>query len=234
MSLFSICKESCKADGDITFGTSADAPPFELIENGEIKGFDIALAKLVASKLGKIAKFVDMPFGSLVQSLDNGSIDFIIASMSVSEEKKEVVNFSKPYYAAKMAIVYKKGGGADSLRTTGGKIALQLGTNCHEKIIKNEFPAAETVFVDTLNQAVEGVKSGQFDAAFMDEIPAKEFCKKNDALESYVVAEYKMEEGYAIVAKKGFDFKAVNRALEELEASGEIERLKKEYIDKDE
>jgi polar amino acid transport system substrate-binding protein len=217
-------------DNDLKVGTSADAPPFEYVKDKELCGFDIELARMVAEKLGRRVKFRDMPFASLIIALKSGDIDLVIASLNVSEEKKKEVDFSDTYYSAKMVLVYKEGDTTCLKNANNKKIACQLGCNGHEKIIKEKFPDSEIVFVDNLNQAIEGVKAGQFDCAFMDEVPAREFCKKNEGLNSAVIAEYDSESGYAIAAQKGSDLiKDVNKALRELEATGDIEKLKKKY-----
>jgi polar amino acid transport system substrate-binding protein len=222
----------CWAGEDLTIGTSADAPPFEYVEDGEIKGFDISLGKKVAGKLGRKSKVVDIPFASLIIALENGNIDIAIASLNPGDEKRKKVDFSTPYYTSKMSVVFKNEDVAHLKGASGRRIACQLGTNGHEEKIKKIFPKCEVIVVDNLNQAIEAVKNGQADAAFMDEIPAREFCKRNEGLKSEVVSSYK--DGYSIALKKGSPLtRKVNETLEEIKNDGEIEALEREFIDRE-
>jgi polar amino acid transport system substrate-binding protein len=227
----------CKDDNNkntITFGTSADSPPFEFVEDGgKLSGFDIELAELVAKKLEKKTEFKDMPFDSLATAVQNGSIDGIIASLNISEEKKMVLDFTKPYYPAKLSLIYKSESPVTSVEEIGnGKVACQLGANGHVATIKEKAPESEVIQVNTLNQAVESIKAGHADFAVMDQAPAIEFCKKNPGLNQVMVAKYE-DGGYAIAFKKGSDLvEPVNKALTELENEGEIDRLTEKYIGK--
>ena len=86
----------------IVLGTSADYAPFEFhkIVNGEdtIMGCDVALAQKIADDMGKELVIKDMDFNSLLTELDNGTVDFVIASLAPNEERKEQVDFSDYYY----------------------------------------------------------------------------------------------------------------------------------------
>lgn len=88
------------ADGMLTAGTNAEFPPFEYVgDDGEADGFDIALIKAIGEKLGVDVQVDNMEFASLVSSIGN-KIDVAIAGMTITDERKEAVDFSEPYYEA--------------------------------------------------------------------------------------------------------------------------------------
>ena len=94
--------------GVIKLGTNAAFPPFEYVEGKNIAGFDISMGEFIAAKAGVKLEFVDMAFDSLIPALQAGSIDFIAAGMSITEERKKNVDFSVPYYASEQVIIIRK------------------------------------------------------------------------------------------------------------------------------
>jgi len=75
----------------ITVGTSADFPPFEYIENGQFVGFDMDLMREIAKIAGFDLKFVDMSFDSLIPALRAGQVDVVAAAMTITDERKQVL-----------------------------------------------------------------------------------------------------------------------------------------------
>ena len=101
-----------KEEKVLVVGTSADFPPFEYKdpETGEIVGFDIELIKLIAQKIGyDRVEIKDMDFDSLIPALQAGQIDVAIAGMTITEKRKQQVDFSIPYWSADQAVVVRKG-----------------------------------------------------------------------------------------------------------------------------
>ena len=94
--------------GVIKLGTNAAFPPFEYVEGKNIAGFDISMGEFIAAKAGVKLDVVDMAFDSLIPALQAGSIDFIAAGMSITEERKKNVDFSVPYYASEQVIIIRK------------------------------------------------------------------------------------------------------------------------------
>lgn len=117
------------ADGVLTVGTNAEFPPFEYVDdNGEPDGFDIALIKAIGEKLGVEVEVENMEFASLVSSIGS-KIDVAIAGMTVTDERKESVDFSNSYYEAVQYVILPADSDiatADDL--TGKTIGVQLGT----------------------------------------------------------------------------------------------------------
>ena len=95
-----------QAKGKIVVGVSVGYPPYEFYytnpESGkeEMAGFDIALAYGIGEKLGLDVEIADQTFAGLITALQAGEIDLIISGMVAKPERKEVIDFSKPYYAA--------------------------------------------------------------------------------------------------------------------------------------
>ncbi|MEJ5228363.1 MAG: transporter substrate-binding domain-containing protein, partial [Pseudothermotoga sp.] len=91
----------------VTVGTSADFPPFEYMENGQFVGFDMDLMREIAKLAGFELKFVDMSFDSLIPALRAGQVDVVAAAMTITDERKQVVDFSQPYWTADQSIIVK-------------------------------------------------------------------------------------------------------------------------------
>ena len=94
--------------GVIKLGTNAAFPPFEYVEGKDFAGFDITMGEKIAAKAGARLEVIDMAFDSLIPALQAGTIDFIAAGMSVTEERKKNVDFSEPYFSSEQVIIVRK------------------------------------------------------------------------------------------------------------------------------
>ena len=227
-------KSAAIADGVLTVGTNAEFPPFEYVNDaGEPDGFDIALIKAIGEKLGVEVVVENMEFASLVSSIGS-KIDVSIAGMTVTEEKKQSVDFSDSYYEAVQYVILP----VDSPIATGEDlknkaIGVQLGTT-------GDFIASdiEGAVVSQYNKAVDAVNdliNGRVDCVIIDKNPALVFEGK---FEGQVVvvdgAQFEFEpEEYAIAMPKGDAalVEQINAALEEIKADGTFDELVKNYIE---
>ena len=92
----------------IRLGTSPGFPPFGYVEGNEIVGFDISLAQLIAREYGANLRVFGMVFRDLIPALADGKIDLIAAAMTITEERKQTVDFSDSYFTTEQVIVVKK------------------------------------------------------------------------------------------------------------------------------
>lgn len=100
--------EATEGTQSLKLGTNAAFPPFEYVDGKNIVGFDISMGQKIAKNAGKTLDIVDMAFDSLIPALQSGTIDFIAAGMSVTEERKKNVDFSAPYFQSEQVIIVKK------------------------------------------------------------------------------------------------------------------------------
>lgn len=225
------------ADGVLVVGTNAEFPPFEFVgDDGEADGFDIALIKAVGEKLGVEVQVENMEFASLVSSIGS-KIDVAIAGMTVTDERKEAVDFSESYYVAVQYVLLPEGSEIATAEDLKNKtIGVQLGTT--GDIIASDIEGAT---VNSYNKAVDAVNdlvNGRVDCVIVDKNPALVFESKFQEDGSKVTAvdgaqfEFDAEE-YAIAMPKGDTAlaDAINGAIEELKADGTFEELVKTYIE---
>lgn len=222
------------ADGVLTVGTNAEFPPFEYVDdNGDPDGFDIALIKAIGEKLGVEVEVENMEFASLISSIGS-KIDVSIAGMTVTEERKESVEFSDPYYEAVQYVILPEGSDIATAEDLVGKtIGVQLGTT-------GDFIASdiEDVTVSSYNKAVDAVNdliNGRVECVIIDKNPALVFESKFEGQVTAVDgAQFGFEvEEYAIAMPKGDTalVDAVNAALEEIKADGTFDELVETYIE---
>ena len=222
------------ADGVLTVGTNAEFPPFEYVDdNGEADGFDMALCKAIGEKLGVEVKIENMEFASLVSSIGS-KIDIAAAGMTVTDERKESVDFSNPYYEAVQYVILPEGSEiatADDL--VGKTIGVQLGTT-------GDFIASDIAdtTVSQYNKAVDAVNdliNGKVDCVIIDKNPALVFESKFEGQVTAVDgAQFGFEaEEYAIAMPKGDSalVEQVNAALAEIKADGTFDQLVATYIE---
>lgn len=92
----------------VKMGTNASFPPFEYTEGTEVVGFDATMSKMIANDYGKALQIVDMNFDGLIAALQSNAIDFIAAGMTATEERRQNVDFSEPYYKSNQVIIIRK------------------------------------------------------------------------------------------------------------------------------
>ena len=139
-------------DGTLTIGTSAEYEPFEYMEDGEYKGFDLELAQAIADDLGLELKIENVDFDTIVPGVASGTkYDMGIAAITATPEREKEVGFTDSYYMDDQAIVTMADNTeitgdnyADALNAEGMKIAVQSGSTA-EAIAKENFPNAELV-----------------------------------------------------------------------------------------
>jgi len=213
----------------LKFATSAEYPPFEYKVNGELHGFDIDLAMLIASELGKKAIFEDMQFSTILPALQNGHVDAAIATLTVTQDRKQHFDFSQIYYIDGIAAVYKD---SQPIRSkadlVGKKIGCQLGSTMEIWLKKNGF-ASQMIAMDNSNQAIEALKAEHVDVVLMDGAQGHIFSQKNPHLLYQIIDQ--SEDGYAVVTKKGSPLLAqINQAIENLKNQGEITKLEEKWL----
>ena len=226
------CAETLK------MGTNAAFPPYEYYddETGEIVGIDAEVAAAIAEKLGMELEIEDMDFDSLIPAVANGKIDVVLAGLTVTEERKQNVDFTASYVTGVQVIIVPEGSAitcADDLFAEGAstKIGVQQGTTgdlyCTWDLEDAGLATIERYKTGT--DAVLALTSGKIDCVVIDNEPAKNFVAANEGL-VILETEY-ITEDYAIALAKGSELtEKINTALEELIADGTVGAIIEKYI----
>lgn len=224
------------ADGILTVGTNAEFPPFEFVgDDGEPDGFDMALIKAIGEKLGVEVEVENMEFDSLVASIGN-KIDVAIAGMTITDERKNMVDFSDEYYEAVQYIIVSADSDIASAADLEGKnIGVQLGTT--GDFIVEDIKDATAAQYNKAVDAVNDLRNGRVDAVIIDKNPAMVFGEQfKDEVKLYdgESEEFGFEKEYYAIAlpKDNEELRsAVNDALAELKSDGTFDELVSQYIE---
>ncbi len=228
-----------KKAGKIVLGTSADYPPYEFhrLDQGadSIVGFDIAIANEIAGKLGVKLEIKDMKFDGLLAALDSGNVDFVLAGMTPTEERKKSVDFTRVYYRADQGILLRKAdlGKYASLESLKGamigaqKGAIQAGI-AKKRIKGLENDKAEHREVKELGKVADLVlelKNGKIEAVVVEKNVAAAYAKRNPDLAVAELGFPDEEGGSAAAVKKGRPalLAALDAALGAVVDSGAVE-----------
>ena len=216
--------------GKLTMATNAAFPPYEMTTYaGEFEGIDIETAQAIADKLGLELQIDDMDFDAALLSVQQGKADIVMAGVTVTDERKAVMDFSDSYATGIQSIIVPEGSDIASPDDLAGKkIGTQRGTTGYI-YCSDDFGDENVVAYDDGLTAVQALNNGQVDAVVIDNAPAKEFVAANPGL--VILDTSYAEEDYAIGVAKGSSLKdAVNAALEELKADGTLQSIVDKYI----
>ena len=216
--------------GKLTMATNAAFPPYEMTTDaGEFEGIDIETAQAIADKLGLELQIDDMDFDAALLSVQQGKADIVMAGVTVTDERKAVMDFSDSYATGIQSIIVPEGSDIASPDDLAGKkIGTQRGTTGYI-YCSDDFGDENVVAYDDGLTAVQALNNGQVDAVVIDNAPAKEFVAANPGL--VILDTSYAEEDYAIGVAKGSSLKdAVNAALVELKADGTLQSIVDKYI----
>lgn len=217
------------AGGKLIMATNAEFPPYEFHDGGEIVGIDVEIAKAIGAKIGMEVEVEDIAFDSIIPEIISGKADMGLAGMTVTEDRKQNVDFSDTYATASQMIIVNEGSeitGPDDLE--GKTIGVQLGTT--GDIYASDIKDATLERYNKGFEAVQALGQNKIDAIVIDGEPAKVFVAANDGL--IILEEAFTVEEYAIAVKKGNTelLDKINGALKELKESGELKKIVDKYI----
>ena len=217
-------------DGVLTMATNAYFPPYEYYEGDAIVGIDAEIAAAVAEKLGLELKIEDMEFDSIITAVTAGKADMGLAGMTVTEERKQNVNFSDSYATGIQAVVVPEDSDIATVDDlTGKKIGVQLGTT-GDIYCSGDYGEENVEKFNKGNDAIMALVTGKVDAVVIDNEPAKSYVAANEGLK-ILETEYAVEDYAACIAKENTALlDAVNAALAELKADGTLDQIVAKYI----
>ena len=252
---------SCNKDENVlVMATNAAFPPYEYLEGDKFVGIDVEIAEAIADKLGMELQIEDVEFGSIIGGVVEGKYDMGMAGMTVTEERKQSVNFSNTYATGIQVIIVKDGSSITSLddifefNADGDPVALKnpdLKVGVQQDTTGDIYSSSDisgwgfcdveedgTVTTDrvvrykTGADAVEALKTDKVNMVIIDNEPAKSFVAANEGI--HILDgdnEYAVEDYAICIAKENTELlDKINKALDELKKDGTIDKIVSKYI----
>ncbi|QQE65320.1 ABC transporter substrate-binding protein [Leptolyngbya sp. BL0902] len=216
----------------LVMATSADYPPYEFVETSggteEIVGFDIDIARHIATELGYELEITNMDFNGLIPALQAGRADFVMAGMTPTEERKQNVDFSEIYFEARNMLVFPADQAITGPQDLAGKtLGVQLGS-IQEGLgndLVAEVPNLTLAPLNRINEIVQELRSGRIDAAIMENTVADGFLANNPDLRAVEIEDQEAAGSAIAFPKDSERVEDFNRVLAEMKSSGLMEEL---------
>jgi len=216
-------------------GIDANFPPFAYVDkDGVPDGFDVKSVDWIAKEMGFTVKHQPMDWDGIIPSLVAKKIDMVASGMSITDKRKEQVNFTIPYWKIAQVIVAPADctQSVDELLSDGNKVGVQRGTT-EAKWMKDNLIAKGKDFslveYDSAPLAIEDILNGRIVGAAMDDAPAKDAMRKKPVK---IIGRFGMASedfGYAVRKEDTELLKMMNEGLQKLMASPYWEELKEKY-----
>ena len=224
-------------EGKLVMATNAAFPPYEYIEGGEVVGIDAEIAGAIAEKLGLELQIDDMEFDSIIEAVKGGKADIGLAGMTVTDERKESVDFTATYATGVQVVIVTEDSAiasVDDLFAEGASHVIGVQRNTTGDLYSTwDLEEAGLATVDRYSKgsdAVQALKTGKVDCVIIDNEPAKAFVDSVEGLK-ILDTEYALEDYAAAMSKDNTAlYEAVNAALEELIADGTVKAIVEKYI----
>ena len=209
----------------LVVATSPDFPPFESLEGSELVGIEEDILKKVAEKMGMELDLQQMDFDSVIPGVQAGKFDLGMSGITVTDKRKENVDFSSVYFMAAQAIVVTADSGIiGKADLEGKKVSVQTGTTAEEYCMGNGY---EVLAFTANNDAAAALTAGKVDAWVVDNEVALAMAPE---LGLTVLDEAMTSEPYAFAFQKGSELVApFNEALDALLADGTVEQIFQQY-----
>lgn len=223
---------------EITPATAPGFPPFEMIQDGELVGFDVDLLEAVMAETDfAIGEWEQLEFDSLIPALTSENIDVIAAAMTITDDRDQTIDFSDPYWSADQAIIVREGEGgqyselpdlgdhpvgAQSGTTGEGVVEDQLIANDH--ITESQYRAFDNYVL-----AVQALENGDVDAVVVDEPVARTFANQRAVVVAFV---YETGEQYGFGVRTDDDDlqSGLNDGLTAVQENGTYEDLTNQWF----
>ncbi len=216
----------------ISFAGSGGYPPFNFIlENNEVDGFDVDVAKEIAKRMGKELKYVTTSWDGILEGLRAGRYDGILGSMGITDSRLEIVDFSTPYYYSGPQLIVRKDSGINSIEDLdkSNTVALATGTTFEDDAKKHDITVK--LYEDD-NQTLMELINGRVDAVLTDRIVGLNAMSKMKGGDKLTLAGSVLRtEMMGVAFKKNSPLTAeVNKILEEMRADGTLTEISNKWF----
>ena len=220
-------------EGKLVMCTNAEFPPYEYHDNNTIVGIDADICAAIAEKMGLELEIEDIAFDSIIPEISSGKADIGAAGMTVTEDRKQNVDFSETYAKASQVIIVTENSevkGFDDLK--GKKVGVQTGTTGDIYVTGDLGDECVERYAKGM-EAVQALSQTKIDAVVIDGEPAKKYISEVPGRK--ILDESYTDEEYAIAIRKGNTelLDAVNKAIGELKADGTLDAIVAKYINAD-
>ena len=216
--------------------TEATFQPYEFYEGEEIVGIDVEIAKAICDKLGYGLEVVDVAFDSIIPGIMEGKYDFGLAGMTVTDERKEQVNFSDSYATGVQVVIVNEDSEIATVDDLFGDknytVGTQTGTTGFLYATWDIADAGLGTVKDYMKttDAAQALVNKQIDCILLDNEPAKAIVANNEGLK-ILDTEYAVEEYAIALAKENTELlNEMNTVLNELINDGTVDKILKKYI----
>ena len=229
-------------EGKLIMSTNATFPPYEMVADGEgvngsgFEGIDIEIAYALADKLGLELVIDDMDFDAALMAVQNNSADMMLAGLSYSEERDEVVDFSDPYATGVQVVIVKEGSGVTMDNLGEYMIGTQRGTTgfiyASDTPENGGYGEDHVIAYDSGVTAVQELINGTIDAVIIDQQPAEAYVAANPDAGLTILDGNWVEEDYCLAVDEGNTalLDALNTAMNELKSDGTLDAIVATYI----
>jgi polar amino acid transport system substrate-binding protein len=223
------------SSGKLTTCTNVPYEPFQFKDGEKVVGFDVDIVDLAAKKLGVTQEIIDIDFAAIKSgaALNSAKCDVAAAGMTITDERKQNLEFSVPYFDATQALMTKKGSGITSLadvKAKGLKLGAQASTTGLDYVKKQGLDPIE--FADSPKELL-GLQTGQADVIVQDLPVVLTWLKKPDVAAKYeMAASLDTGEQYGIGMKKGNTAlkKVIDEAVQAAQADGTYTAIYKKWF----
>lgn len=220
----------------LIIGTEGDYAPFSYIdEDGILGGFDVDMAEALCAAMQARCDVVAIPWGDLIPALNDRRIDAIIASMSITEERKQLVAFTNRYYRTPMQFIARKGANIDVSpeHLRGKRVAVEAQTTAHKYLQNLGDIGMEMRIYATQSEANGALMRGDADLLIADSLVMWALTKtpEGEAFE-FVGAPIYADEGIGIAVRHGDEqlLQAFNRAILRVRIDGTYDKINARYF----
>jgi ABC-type amino acid transport substrate-binding protein len=224
--------ERIRQSGTLRVGMDPTYPPFDVVQDGEVRGYDAALAQAIARDLGVQVEFKTLALDTLYDALIAGNVDMLVSALPPIPERQADVRYSVPYYQSGQVLVVKQGETGISAVTglAGKRVGVELGSNADTEARRLQRGTAPGMRLSSVyrspDEALAALVSGEIDAAITDNASAQAYLAAHPGTVS-VLSPPLTDEPFVVAVPARADALAgmVNATIERLRNSGELARI---------
>ena len=226
-----------KNAGVLRFGVAPDYYPFVFTEGTDLDGLDVALVKEMGSRLGVTVQPINMAFDGLIDSLLIGQVDLIGGGFSITDKRRESVDFTNAYYQAGGVILCRAGNAVTEDTIRSAKLGVMKGTSFEQWVASNllmggKISPANIYTYSKNDEMITALQKGEIDMVLVDEDVYRSKYKNDSSI--ILVNSNVMDEKYAYAAPKGSTLiPELNNVLREMFKDGTAQKIADDYFSRD-